>query len=276
MIERKQLTAAVFGAAMALSGVAGAATLTIVGTDPTREEHTGDPGGSAYPWVNGASGPGAGVPWQSRDEGGGITGGWPTGAGMSADPSFQPNWGTSGWYGSYLRLDAPKDVTFQYMGQGDSALANSFQVDLGSGFFTVFDQNTAPCGASGAAAPVFPTCTAGVNEFTYQLAAGYVPFRFVTGNGVNLTNDGAGGNPTDITNSPGYFLGLDPYQTTGPHQTTGVAVYAGLTDLPAIGDHDFQDMGVRISTVPEPGTLALLGLTIGGFALRRRRQPASA
>ena len=158
-----------------------------------------------------------------------------------------------------------------------SSLANTFQIDdpsdgLGN-WITLFPGNGGPCGAAGAA-PVTPTCTAGSNEFTYALPAGYLPFRFVTGNSVILTNDGSG-NPTNISEangSPGYFLGVDPYLASGPHQTSGQAVYAGLTDLPATGDHDFQDLGVRISTVPEPGTMALLGLVMGGIALRSRRK----
>ena len=282
MFPKHLLATAAATLAMTVTSVASAAALlTIVNTDPGRQEHTGDPGGSVYPSNNGTP-PGPGVPWQVPNPAGAAGAGWPTGPGMSVDSSFPPgcpgsgpcNVGTSGWYGAYLQLNQAANVTFQYMGKGNSSLANTFQIDdpsdgLGN-WITLFPGNGGPCGAAGAA-PVTPTCTAGSNEFTYALPAGYLPFRFVTGNSVTLTNDGTG-NPTNILQSPSYFLGVDPYLATIPHQLSGQAVYAGLSDLPGSGDHDFQDLGVRISTVPEPGTMALLGLVMGGVALRSRRK----
>jgi hypothetical protein len=94
------------------------------------------------------------------------------------------------------------------------------------------------------------------NLYTFDLPAGFVPFQFRTGLGIILDNTGAGlGNPDPHSqNQPGYFLGMDPYLATGTYQAAGSAFYAALSDLPASGDHDFQDMGVRISVVPEPAT----------------------
>jgi hypothetical protein len=50
-------------------------------------------------------------------------------------------------------------------------------------------------------------------------------------------------------------------------------IHAGLTDRHGeTGDHDFQDFGVRISVIPEPGSIALIGAALVGLAgLRPRR-----
>jgi hypothetical protein len=73
-------------------------------------------------------------------------------------------------------------------------------------------------------------------------------------------------------------LGIDPYVATTTFQAEGRVAFAGLTDRHGeLGDHDFQDMGVRISVeTPEPGTLALLGVALSGLAVARKRRSAKA
>jgi hypothetical protein len=63
---------------------------------------------------------------------------------------------------------------------------------------------------------------------------------------------------------------------TGP----GSTAYIGLADRPFTGgDHDFQDLGVKVASVPEPVTWALMIMGFGGVGamLRnpRRRQAIS-
>lgn len=256
--------------ALAGLGIAGtsqaAPLLTIVNTNDANKEVTGDPGGTSFPWVNGAPGGGPGVPSAGA--------GWPVGPGFAADPTFNNALGTSGWHGSYLQLNEATNVTFQFMGIGDSTIRpKTFDVFTGGGWQSIFNDQTAPCGAAGAA-PVTPTCTPGANQRTFAMSAGYVPFRYTIGTAGSLgilTNNGSG-NPDNVGQNPGYFLGVDPYLATGTFQTSNTAVYAGLTDRAAPGDHDYQDFGVRISVVPEPESMGLLGLAFIGLMVTRRRR----
>lgn len=277
----KKLAAAVSLAVAALGAnmVNASPILTIVNTSTAQQEHTGDPGGSLYQATQ--ADPGVGLPWVSPN---GNT--WPNGPGISPDPSFPPNSGTSGWQGSYLTLNEAATVTFQYVGGGNASQSNLFQVFTANTWTTLFGNNggaadvPTPCGASGGSL----VCTPGLNEIAVSFGLGdllsslYLPFRYITGqtNPTTVTNDGTSNPTTSLgtTVGPGFFLGLDPYLATGPHQNAGQAVYAGLSDLPRAGDldHDYQDMGVRISVVPEPGSLFLLGAGVLGLAGVRRRK----
>ena len=284
MNKYTRIAVAVLGvvATMGVAGVANAAPLLqILGPNLTQEV-TGDAGGTSYPW-GGGSGGGAGIPSAAAGWPNNGGGGYPPG--FAPDPSFPPSGGgalgTSGYDTSYLWLTQDANVTFQFMGAGNSDLANQFWVN-GTQLFQ--DGQTNPIAVAGDP-PAYSGNTSGgpfgQNQYTIFInvpnGGGWVPFQFVTGNGVTLTNNGTDGNPPDNSDLPGYMLGVDPYLATGTFQTEGTAVFAGLADLPRsiggviLGDHDYQDMGVRIS-VPEPGSIFLLGAGLMGLAFGRRRQ----
>ncbi|MCV2355622.1 PEP-CTERM sorting domain-containing protein [Paucibacter sp. B2R-40] len=238
-------------------------------SNPAHKEVTGDPGGTnygvGYGTFNGPGLPSAGA-------------GWPGGPGFAPDPSFGGSMGTTGWHASYLNVSKDADVTFQFMGKGDATSTNHFYVDATDdnivNYVELFRGGvTTSCAMFGGTTP---SCdkknVAGGNEFTFSLKAGRISFAYMTGSGVLLENSGAGnGNPDTAPGQlPGYFLGVDPYQAAGQYQTSGSSVYAGLTDAPAASDHDFQDMGVRISVVPEPSGIALAFAGLAGLAYSRR------
>lgn len=216
-------------------------------------EVTGDAGGTVYPGSTAAPG---GVP--------SALGGWPNGPGFAADGSFNdpagaPAMGTSGWHASYLNLSQSSNIGFQYMGDGNASNHNQFEVFVGGAWTLLFDNNQAN----------------NPNQ-TFFFNAGYVPFRYLASIGTagadTFTNDGTNNPDPDVLRG-GYFLGVDPYLATAAFQNSGAAVYAGLSDGGlAVGmDHDYQDLGVRI-TVPEPGSIFLLGGGLLGLAgLRKRR-----
>jgi len=107
-----------------------------------------------------------------------------------------------------------------------------------------------------------------------------VPFTYVA----NVTNQGAtgtftipnGSNTANPVDGAAFFLGFDPYTSGTTFITSGTgSVYVGLSDRPEnVPDHDFQDLSVRVSIVgvPEPGTLVLAMLGMGGVAIAARRR----
>jgi hypothetical protein len=283
-ISRPRATAAAALAAaawMAAGAVQAAPYLEIVGADK-QQEVTGDPGGTNYNVPAGTLN-GPGLPT--------ALGNWPdtapNGNGFAQDSSFNNSVGISGYHTAYLFLSESANVTFQFMGKGDASQANTFLLDRNSdgdyadaGERMFLGGTTTACPMLGGKTPVCDQTAGGFavqNQYTafVNVAAGgdRIKFAYLTGNGVLLENSGAGnGNPDPHTSQlPGYFLGMDPYLATAPYQTRGNAVYAGLTDLPDPGDHDFQDLGVRISVVPEPGSMALVLAACLGLAVSQRR-----
>jgi hypothetical protein len=288
MLTKRLLSIAV-ACAVAVATQAGAGpTLQIrlgAGANP---EQVGDAGGSIYPW-SGGPGAGAGAPSSTSSP---LS--WPIGPGMAPDPSFGNKLGTSGWDTSYLWLSESANVTFQFMGTGDSSYTNQFWVagmpDPTKPIFqtSTHGPGTNPCPISGLA----PNCDllAGgqvvQNQWTMTITVptggGYIPFWYltnVTGTAAptKVANDGVNNLPDD-SGLAGYMLGADPYLATAPYSCWApqncTVVYAALSDRSRVGalDHDYSDMAVRMSVVPEPGTMALLGSALVGLALAARRK----
>lgn len=288
-IKKNARLLAVLGALAALSmaGTAIAGSLDIVqgstcnaGNNNCRES-IGDNGGTFYP----------NAPTPGATEGPGfptIQGGWPDSPNFGVDngpPPGQGNRGISGYDGSYLNLNHDSELLFQFMGKGNSGDHNQFQLFLGGTWVVVWDnQDLGPngpngtCGASGN--PPVIDCPFPGSTFRDSFTVGLIPFRYVNLTTGQLVGNDLVSNSHDSTVNPNFFLGVDPYLATGQYQTNGDTVYAGFSDRPQPGDHDYQDLVVRISGVPEidatTGTGALT-LLAGALAVasdrRKRRQP---
>jgi len=282
-MEIKKLALSV-GLAVAALGWVGTAQavpmLQIAGSgggapDPTNAEAIGDPGGTLYtngPTPYASSGPGMPT----------ALGGWPTPApGLAPDPSFNNALGISGYDASYLKLTGlgagSTNVTFQFMGKGDATNHDVFQLFLGGAWTTIWDNQSRTNGTCGMSGPTTPNCPFPLSSQTFTFAAGdllagdYLPFQFLNlSTPGTATNDGTNNPSPDKQGLAGYFLGMDPYLASGPFTDTGRVAYAGFTDLPD-GDHDYEDLVVRVS-VPEPGSIFLLGGGLLGLAGLRKRK----
>lgn len=81
-----------------------------------------------------------------------------------------------------------------------------------------------------------------------------------------------GGAPLAINGDPNVWTSFEFTQIAGPNVSGGVTLQLGATTGgDAAGTNMFYD-NVSVTVIPEPGSLALLGL--GGLALMRRRRSA--
>jgi hypothetical protein len=159
---------------------------------------------------------------------------------------------------------------FTYLGAGDSIDNDAFTV-TGSGV-TFCTQSYSNC--NGGAQTAIGT------SFTMTMAAGDIPFVFTASQppgpngttGCVLTN-GSTTNALPNSGCADYFVGLGNSTTTpGLTSPAEYTAFIGLTDLPFPGDHDFQDLAVEVTQVPEPVTLAVFGVAMLGLTAARRRR----
>jgi hypothetical protein len=107
-----------------------------------------------------------------------------------------------------------------------------------------------------------------------DFTAGIIPFMFkadVNGAKGSVAN---GSNPDNTNDVLNFFTSFDSDETA----ISGSSLVLFFDDGGAGSDDDHDDMGIRITAVPEPGTLAVLGVglvALGWVGTRRKKNVSS-
>jgi PEP-CTERM motif len=167
-----------------------------------------------------------------------------------------------GYYGSTIRLNAKTAVTFSFLGF-EAGYDNEFLLDAnGNGSFDlIFSNKTGGTADINGKARTVVGDTYTVVLDPANFTEGIIPFMFkadVNGARGLVAN---GGNPDNAGEGPNFFTSFDP----NPTAVSGSSLVLFLDDGGAGSDEDHDDMGIRIAVVPEPGTMAVLGVGLVAF-----------
>jgi hypothetical protein len=180
-----------------------------------------------------------------------------------------------GWYGGALGVDlegdASAEITFDFIGF-EAGFVNSFEIGDGGTpeFDTSGGSTPAPDGNGGRFAfgnPLETALLSGVLD-------GLLNFEFSIDSGATTLENGVGEN-TNTAGTPNFFISFD-FNTANVDE--GGVAWLFLDDAGAGPDDNHDDLVVRATIrgepqeMPEPATLAMVGLGLAGIGIAGRRR----
>ena len=170
-----------------------------------------------------------------------------------------------------INITGPGNIRIEYIGKEALFSNNLFNWGALAGGLLVSDTGPNPPQTVGDTTGIPPASQAnGLAPLVMPVPAGLLPFNFVvTATGNVVPNGHAGPGNDDIA-----FFFADAAGNPLPLSGQSTIAYLLLDDGGGANDNDHDDMIVRltITEAPEPGTLAVLGMTLAGLGLSRRRR----
>jgi hypothetical protein len=170
-----------------------------------------------------------------------------------------------------INITGPGNIRIEYIGKEALFSNNLFNWGALAGGLLVSDTGPNPPQTVGDTTGIPPASQAnGLAPLVVPVAAGLLPFNFViTATGNVVPNGHAGPGNDDVA-----FFFADAAGNPLPLSGQSTIAYLLLDDGGGANDNDHDDMIVRltITEAPEPGTLAVLGMTLAGLGLSRRRR----
>lgn len=170
-----------------------------------------------------------------------------------------------------INITGPGNIRIEYIGKEALFSNNLFNWGALAGGLLVSDTGPNPPQTVGDTTGIPPVALPnGLAPMVVPVPAGLLPFNFVIGpTGGVVPNGHAGPGNDDIA-----FFFADAAGNPLPLSGQSTIAYLLLDDGGGANDNDHDDMIVRltITEAPEPGTLAVLGMTLAGLGLSRRRR----